>query len=233
MNLIEESYKRLYPEKEFNYLADIKYSGKFRSFNANIRCRGNHITLNLSKDWKNIDSEITIGLVQELLIKLFKSKKPWEQSSQGAGKMHSFFQAHTKNIDMYTHFIKSLHNYVPKTKNDPVLESSFIRINDRYFDGLLEKPNLEFGKRSFTKLGCYSYATDTITISSALKDDLELVDYIMYHELLHKKHQFYSKNGRNFHHTHLFREKEKQFPNAELLEKRLKRLKIKNFFRLF
>jgi len=215
MNLIEESYKRLYPEKEFNYLTDIKYSGKFRSFNANIRCRGNHITLNLSKDWKNIDPEITIGLVQELLIKLFKSKK------------------HTKNIDMYTHFIKSLHNYVPKTKNDPVLESSFIRINDRYFDGLLEKPNLEFGKRSFTKLGCYSYATDTVTISSALKDDLELVDYIMYHELLHKKHQFYSKNGRNFHHTHLFREKERSFPNAELLEKRLKRLKIKNFFRLF
>jgi predicted metal-dependent hydrolase len=214
MNLIEESFKRLYPDKEFNYLAKIKYSGRFKSFNANIRLRLNNLTLNLSKDWKDIDKEIKIGLIQELLIKLFKTKK------------------HTKNMDMYNSFIKGLHKYVPKTHSDPLLDSSFYRVNEKYFSGLLERPNLKFGKKTFTKLGSYEYASDTVTISKALEHDLELVDYVMYHELLHKKHQFKSKNGRSYHHTKDFRKKEKEFPNANLLEKRLSRLKVKNFFKL-
>ena len=75
MNLVEESFKRLYPEKEFNYEVKIKYSGKFQPFNANVRFSSNRITLNLSKQWRTVDSEIKIGLIQEMLIKLFKSKK--------------------------------------------------------------------------------------------------------------------------------------------------------------
>ena len=57
----------------------------------------------------------------------------------------------TQNMEMYNSFIKNLHKYVPKTESDPLLESSFNRINDRYFNGLLEIPNLKFGQRSFTK----------------------------------------------------------------------------------
>ncbi len=101
MNVVEESFKRMYPEKEFNYNAMIVYSGKFKPFNANIRLHLNNLTLNLSKSWKTIDKEITIGLIQELLVKLFKSKK------------------HTKNMDMYNSFIKKLHHFVPKTESNP------------------------------------------------------------------------------------------------------------------
>ena len=217
MNIVEESFKRLYPEKEFNYEVKIKYSGKFQPFNANVRFSSNKITLNLSKQWRTIDKEIKIGLIQEMLIKLFKSKK------------------HTKNMDMYNTFIKKLHRFVPKTDSNPILEASFNRVNNKYFSNFIEQPNLKFGKETFTKLGSYSYASDLITISSALKHDYELIDYIMYHELLHKKHQFKSKNGRNYHHTTLFRKKEKEFENAELMEERLKRIKRKNLsiFKLF
>ena len=64
------------------------------------------------------------------------------------------------------------------------------------------------------------YATDTVTLSKALAHDLELVDYVMYHELLHKKHKFTSKNGKSRHHTKEFRIAEKRYPNQELMEKR-------------
>jgi|TARA_B100002003_G_scaffold242067_1_gene264561 predicted metal-dependent hydrolase len=215
MNLIEESYTRLYPNKEFTHLTEIKYSGKFKPFNANVRYSSNKITLNLSKKWRKIDKEITIGLVQELLIKIFKIKK------------------HTKNMDMYNSFIKNLHKYTPKTESHPLLESSFQRVNDRHFSNILEQPNLKFGKKSFSKLGSYEYASDTITISKALEYDLELIDYVMYHELLHKKHQFKSKNGRALHHSTKFRQDEKLFPNHDLMEKRLSRLRLKNAFRIF
>jgi predicted metal-dependent hydrolase len=229
MNIIEESFKRLYPEREFNYICEVDYTDRFKPFNSNIKLSSNKISLNLSKSWRYIDSEIKIGLIQELLIKIFKTKKPWEQNSQGAGKMHAFFPASSKNIDLYNDFIRNLSKVAPKTLNDPILENSFHRINDKYFYNTLEKPNLKFGNRSFSRLGTYEYATDTITISLALKDDFELLDYVMYHEMLHKKHQFTNKNGRNYHHTSLFREKERAFDNSELMEKRLKRLRIKEF----
>lgn len=215
MNIIEESFKRLYPDKEFNYNTQIKYSGKFQPFNANVRFSSNKITLNLSKQWKTIDSEIKIGLIQEMLIKLFKSKK------------------HTKNMDMYNTFIKKLHTFVPKTQSDPILEASFNRVNNKYFSNIIEQPNLKFGQESFTKVGSYSYASDLITISSALKHDYELIDYVMYHELLHKKHQYKNKNGRNYHHTTLFRKKEKEYENSGLMEERLKRLKKTKIFKFF
>jgi len=211
MNLIEESFRRLYPGRNFSYFCSIKYSSKFRSFNSNIKLRGNNLTLNLSRDWKKVDDEIKIGLIQELLIKLLKSK------------------ARTRNMDMYNSFIKNLHHFVPKTESDPILENSFNRVNERYFAGTIEKPNLRFGNRSFTKLGSYEYAADLITLSSVLKEDYELLDYVMYHEMLHKRHKFSSKNGRNYHHTHDFRKSEKRFDNAELLERRLKRLRLKEY----
>jgi hypothetical protein len=215
MDLIEESYNRLYPNKEFNHKTQIKYSGKFKPFNANVRYTSNKITLNLSKSWRNIDKEITIGLVQELLVKIFK------------------IRTHTNNMDMYTSFIKNLHIVAPKTESHPLLESSFQRINDRHFSNILEQPNLKFGRRSFSKLGSYEYASDTVTISQALEHDLELIDYVMYHELLHKKHQFKTKNGRSLHHSTKFRQDENKFPNKDLMEKRLSRLRLKNSFRLF
>lgn len=211
MNIIEDSFRRLYPERQFNYFVRIEYSGKFRPFNSNIKLRNNYITLSLSKEWKNIDDEIKIGLVQELLIKLFKSKK------------------HTKNMEMYSSFIKNLHNFVPKHNSDIMLENSFTRVNEKYFSNIIEKPNMRFGSRSFSKLGSYEYATDTITISSVLKDDFELLDYVMYHEMLHKKHKFSSKNGRSYHHTYNFRKDEKGFENSELMEKRLKHLRLKEY----
>ena len=120
MDLINESFMRLFPNKEFNYQTQIKYSGKFRPFNSNIRISQNKLTLNLSKSWRTIDSEIKIGLIQELLVKIFKEKK------------------HTKNMDMYNTFIKKLHKFTPKTESDPILENSFHRINSKYFSNLIE-----------------------------------------------------------------------------------------------
>ena len=98
----------------------------------------------------------------------------------------------------------------------------------------MEVPNLIWGKESTHKLGSYDYGTDTVTISTILKDDLELLDYVMHHEMLHKKHKFKSKYGRTHAHTKAFRDDEKKFPNQPILERRLERLarrkKFLNFF---
>jgi hypothetical protein len=59
----------------------------------------------------------------------------------------------------------------------------------------------------------------------------------MYHEMLHKKYKFNSKNGRSYHHTSQFRKKEKAYPNSEEIEKKLNSLavrkKVGRFFGFF
>lgn len=211
MDIIEQAFKRLYPDKDFPYSAKIRYSGKFKEYNANIRLCNDMLELRLSKSWRHINKEIKIGLVQSLLLKIFKDKKD------------------TTNTDIYNFFIKKLHISAPKTGSHPILEDSFNRVNERYFYGILEQPNLCWGCNSIRKLGSYEYQTDTITISRIFEgEDPELLDYVMYHELLHKKHKFRHKNGRNYHHTRLFRQAEKQFENAGMIESKIKLLTSKH-----
>ena len=122
----------------------------------------------------------------------------------------------------------------PKTKFDPALEESFDRVNKKYFNELIEKTNLVWGSNSASRLGSYEYGSDTITISKILGNaPIEMLDYVMYHEMLHKKHKFYKKNSRSFHHTTKFRKDERAFENSELLDKQLKsflRSKRRNVF---
>lgn len=216
MNLVEEAYKELFG-KAIPYTAILEYSGRFKGYNANIKLRYGILTLCMSKQWKGVSREIQIGLVQELMVKIFKKRQ------------------NTMHMDLYNHFIKKVHLAVPKTKRDNILESSFLRINEGFFSGIIDLPNFQWSN-SANKLGSYDFGTDTVTISSALKEDLELLDYVMYHELLHKKLKFKSRYGRTRSHTALFRTKEKLFPNQAILEKRLHRIcrkqKLKRMFGL-
>jgi predicted metal-dependent hydrolase len=207
MNLAEEAFAELFPEKDISeYELRTNYNGRFKPYNANVRYCGNKIQFNLSKKWKTISREIQIGLMQELLLKIFRVKKK------------------TTNIDLYNIFMRNVHIAVPKTKADPVLEKSFDRVNEKYFYGLIEKPNLAWGNASLRKLGSYEYGTDTITISRILYGNERLLDYVMYHEILHKKHKFRNKNGRNYHHTSEFRKEEREFEGSKEIEKQLKRV---------
>ena len=205
MNLAEKAFNMLYPEKNYDIL--LKYSGRFKPYNANVQLCGNRIVFNLSKKWKKIsDEDIRIGLIQNLLLKLFKDSRK------------------TMNTDLYHIFIRKLHLAIPKTKTDPILEEAFNRINEKYFFGVIEQPNLKWGSRNFATLGSYEYHTDMITISSIFRSaPLVLLDYIMYHEMLHKKHKFAVRGRRNYHHTSKFKNDERKFEGHGQIEKELKK----------
>ena len=203
MNLALRAYKELFPDKEDSRDFIIKYSAAFGDFNGNVRYNTSFVEFRLSRKWKKISPEIQIGLLQNLILKMLKKKK------------------NTTNIDLYTKFIKNMTKYAKVTKSDPELEESFARVNDNYFYGLIDKPNLKWGGHSRAKLGSYEYGSDRITISQIIREDQNLVDYVMYHEVLHKKHKFYTKNGRSYHHHKAFRKAEKAFEDPDA-EKKLK-----------
>ncbi|MEM4637768.1 MAG: hypothetical protein QXK76_01920 [Candidatus Woesearchaeota archaeon] len=213
--LIEKAFEGLGIQD--NRIHKLSYSGHFKNYNANAKHNSKEITFKLSKEWKLVDDEIQIGLLQSLLVKIFKIK------------------AKTAEIELYENFIKGLSKYAKKHTQENELRESFQRVNQKMFNGLMDEPNLLFASESFSKLGSYDYTTDTIYISKIFKniptEESHILDYVMYHEMLHKKHSFRIKNGKHHAHTTAFREDEKKFgENSEkLLNDWLKRKKIKKW----
>lgn len=215
MDLPKEAFTRLFPSKEFVYEANIEY-GRLSGYRARASLRGRILTFQMSKHWKEINDEIKIGLLQEFILKLFKIKQK------------------TTNIDLYHNFLRNAHIGIKKTRTHPILEASFRRINDKFFGGIIELPNFKVGD-SVRVLGSYEYGTDTIRITKHLLEDIELLDYVMHHEMLHKKHKFKDKTCRTLHHSPEFKREEEKYPNRDKLEERLKGVgrKKRGFFNLF
>ncbi|MGV8150532.1 MAG: hypothetical protein ACP5NV_02270 [Candidatus Woesearchaeota archaeon] len=197
MNILaERAFKGL--EVEDGRIHRVKYSGHFKGYNANAKYNKEKVDFNLSFEWRKIDDDIQIGLIQSLIVKILKIKKN-----------------KTTQMELYETFMKSLSKYAKKHTHEPELEESFNRVNEKMFNGLMDKPNLVFASESFNKLGSYEYSTDTIHISTIFQDlpdeELRILDYVLYHELLHKKHSFNIKNGRHRAHTREFRNDERKF----------------------
>ena len=74
MNIIQESFQRLYPNKQFNYQTKLEYNRRLSDFNANISASIHTIKVNLNLQWKDIDDEIKIGLIQHLLLKVYSKR---------------------------------------------------------------------------------------------------------------------------------------------------------------
>jgi hypothetical protein len=201
MNIAEKAFEELFPDKKNVRVMKIRYSRAFRPYNSNVKYTPMYMTFSLSRDWKPISEEIKIGLIQSLLVKIYSEKHK------------------TINMDLYESFLKNIGDYAKAEESDPILEESFNRVNEKYFAGMIDKPSLRWGSNSFSKLGSYEFGANTITTSKVLEEDPELLDYVMYHEMLHKKHKFHTSGGRSYHHTRLFREKEKAFENPDVEEK--------------
>ncbi len=111
------------------------------------------------------------------------------------------------------------------------LESSFNRVNQTYFSEQISKPHLVWNKRSTVrKFGHYQWDTDTVMVSRTLDQHRVpefVVDYVMYHELLHKKLGAHLVNSRRMVHTSIFREQEAKFVKLDEAQRYLNRLSRK------
>jgi hypothetical protein len=95
------------------------------------------------------------------------------------------------------------------------LDRNFDRLNAEYFEGKLERPRLAWSAtRSRRILGRYDATHHTVFISlffdSPLVPDFVL-DYILYHELLHIQHPSRATDCRFVNHTPEFRADERKF----------------------
>lgn len=206
-NLAMDAFNKLDLNIELNRLVVVNFSNRFKAHGSNVTYSKNKIEFKLSGTWQNVNSEVVIGLFQYYFLRIFKMKKS------------------TYYIELYDNYIKHVNKIIKISDQDVFLKSRFDFLNDEYFLGLLGETNLVWsaGKRT---LGKFDYHTNTIHITKYLKKYPELLDYVLFHEMCHKKALFYKTNHKTMHHTGFFRDLENIYPNHVELEKKLNRLRL-------
>ncbi|MDZ7958623.1 MAG: M48 family peptidase [Aulosira sp. DedQUE10] len=95
------------------------------------------------------------------------------------------------------------------------LNNLFNKLNHEYFAATLVKPRLAWSKiNTYRKFGHYEPARDRVVMSLTLDDSNIpefVIEFVLFHELLHKHHGTKWVNGRRMVHTPEFRADESQF----------------------
>jgi hypothetical protein len=95
------------------------------------------------------------------------------------------------------------------------LDKLFDSINARYFDSQLTKPVLSWGQRETRRvLGHHDHVHGAIILSPSLDRDSVprfVVEYVLYHEMLHIKHKATVVRNRTIYHSRSFRADERRF----------------------
>jgi hypothetical protein len=95
------------------------------------------------------------------------------------------------------------------------LSAMFDQLNARYFGGRLRKPRLSWGqKRTRRILGHHDHVHDAIILSPSLDGrnvPAFVVEYVLYHEMLHVKHRPKVAGSRTVYHSREFRADERRF----------------------
>lgn len=133
--------------------------------------------------------------------------------SQGARRLITAYTISPAYLEVTRHLAGP--PAAPASGAETRLGELFNRINRQYFGGMLSRPHLAWNPRASLKvLGTYTPASDSIVISAALQDagvPPYVLEYVMYHEMLHKELGTRLAGGTRRVHTAEFRRREAQF----------------------
>src|SRR3989441_2497619 len=108
------------------------------------------------------------------------------------------------------------------------LEKMFEELNRKYFAGQLQKPHIGWSARSWRRqFGCYDPGPNQILLNRGLDHPGVaqcVVEYVLYHEMLHGKHPTRRSGCTLVSRSRAFREEEKRFPEFERARRILDRL---------
>lgn len=198
--------------------------------NHTIRVRDGQIFVRIGEICREMPLACHKGLAYILTGKLLRKKIP-----VGAREVYS---AYTKTTEMREEAVvrkQAKGRKVVTTSKGAVydLDELFEKINREYFQGTIPKPVLTWSaKKTYRILGHHDAAHETVAISKSL-DDLSVpryvVEYVIYHEMLHIHHPTKYVAGRRYNHTPAFKRDEQKFAyfeQAELwIERNVRRLK--------
>ena len=215
--------KRRSPEIEVSFYP---YVG----LNQTIRIRNGRVFVRIADMCRDMPEEPHRALAVILVSKLLRKRVP-----AYADDIYNEYTRTAEMRDRSNDRKRSHGRKVVTTHKGEVydLDEIFDNLNFWYFGERLPKPVLTWSARqTYRILGHHDATHDTIVISRSLDSpDVPrfVVEYIVFHEMLHIHHPTVHHNGRRYNHTAAFRrdeEKFKHYREAELwIEQNVRKLK--------
>lgn len=185
---------------------------KYVNANSRIRLQDGHLRVSLSDLLEGAPAPIQEALAHILLGKLFRKAPPLSMLAR--------YRRYLNRADVRRtlHLVKRERGR--KVLRDPKgevydLEEIFEELNIQYFHGLMARPQLGWSPTcSRTTLGHYDPSHHAIVISRLFDSRKALrviVNFIMFHEMLHLKYPTEHKAARRCVHTKEFKEAEREF----------------------
>lgn len=184
----------------------------FAGLNHTIRLRKQRVYVRVSDILRDAPPQVHRALAYILVAKLFNKRVTAEHESLYRQYAYQPQVLRASDLARQKRGRKLLSGSVGRVYN---LDRMFARLNRRYFGGELRKPALSWSLRRTKRiLGHHDMVHDVIVISRSLDQaDVPdfIVEYVLYHEMLHAKHRPRVINGRRVFHTAGFRADEKRF----------------------
>jgi len=196
---------------------------KFVSINNTIRLRNGEIYARVSDLLEGAPEPVLHALAHILLAKLYRKPIDRAQSARYRRYVASHDVAAKARLVRQIRGRKHIHS---ARGHHYHLEEIFEDLNRRFFHGLMGRPQLTWSRdHARNRLGHYDPAHNTIVISRVFdhaRVPRYVVEYIVFHEMLHLKHPVKLKGSRRCVHSREFQEEEKLFPELEHAQKFLR-----------
>lgn len=221
--LFEQVFRTLRPRAALNSV-----QLRFRPYangNCAVEMKQDHLLVRLSDIYIGAPDEILEALAWMVLSKLCRKPVPPEFPSRFRAWMGRKEMRRTMHLVRQIRGRKSISGPQGDHFN---LEELFEDLNHRFFHGLMARPNLGWSPTpSRTLLGHWDPSHNAIVLSRFLDRPgvpRQIVELILYHEMLHLRFPAEHRAGRRSIHTKSFREAERQFPNYKEWSAALRKL---------
>jgi hypothetical protein len=221
--IFQQTYRELRPRTPVPPMHIRFYS--FVSINNTIRLRQGELFVRVSDLLEGAPEPVLHSIAHILLAKLYRKPVDRAQSARYRRYVASHDIAAKARLVRQIRGRKHIHS---ASGHHYHLDEIFEDLNRRFFHGLMGRPQLTWSRdHARNRLGHYDPAHNAIVISRLFDHPRVprfVVEYIVFHEMLHLKHPVKLRGSRRCVHSREFMAEEKVFPELDSAQRFLKQL---------
>ena len=221
--IFEESFRELRPRTPVPDL-HIDFF-RFANVNNTIRLREGRLLVRISDLLEGAPESVLRAIAHILLAKIYR--KPIDR--EHATRYRRYICTH--HMSQKARLVRQIRGRKRITSAQGHayhLEEIFEDLNRQYFHGLMARPLMTWSsERARNRLGHYDPAHNAIVVSSVFdhpRVPRYVVEYILYHEMLHLRHPVKLRGSRRCVHSAEFQAEERLFEKVDAAKDFLKRL---------
>ncbi len=223
LEIFQESYSQLRPGTSIPELR-IEFFA-FANVNNTIRLRNGRLLVRLSDLLEGAPETVLRAIAHILLAKIYR--QPIDRGE--AARYRKYVGSH--EIVRKAHLVRQIRGRKmlrPARGHFHDLDLIFEELNFRFFHGLMARPRMSWSQRRTRRiLGHYDPAHNAIIISRLFDHPAlprYVLEYIVYHEMLHLRYPVRLRGSRRCVHSKEFQAEEKLFPQVTEANAFLRRL---------